>query len=110
MPLFEDINTRNDLALFLGLPPQKLTYLLYIKGVDNCYSTFEIPKKSGGVRTIHAPNTELMKILRVLASELATYQQQIWEKIILHQIYLMDLQRTNLLLQMPKYILKRNMY
>ena len=80
MPLFEDINTRNDLALFLGLPPQKLTYLLYIKGVDNCYSTFEIPKKSGGVRTIHAPNNELMKILRVLASELATYQQQIWEK------------------------------
>ena len=79
MPYINDLNTRKDLAYFLGLPPKKLTHLLYIKGIDNCYTTFDIPKKSGGIRTIHAPNNELKPILRILASELSKFQQQIWK-------------------------------
>lgn len=79
MDSFNDINSRKDLALFLGLPTKKLTHLLYIKGINNCYKTFQIPKKSGGTRTIHAPNNDLKPILRTLATKLSNYQQQIWK-------------------------------
>lgn len=78
--MFQDIHTRKDVAILLGLPLRKLTHLLYIKGIDNCYSSFVIPKKSGGVRTINAPNAELKSILRTFAELLAKYQQQIWEE------------------------------
>lgn len=79
MDSFNDINSRKDLALFLGLPTKKLTHLLYIKGINYCYKTFQIPKKSGGTRTIHAPNNDLKPILRTLAAKLSNYQQQIWK-------------------------------
>ena len=79
MQFFKDLHTRKDIAIFLGVPLKKLTHLLYIKGIDNCYTSFEIPKKSGGVRTINAPNAELKTILRKLASRLDNYQQQIWK-------------------------------
>lgn len=59
---FEDIYTRNDLADLLRIPRSKLSYVLYIKKVDNYYKTFEIPKKSGQQRKICAPTGDLKQI------------------------------------------------
>lgn len=41
-----NIETRNELADFLKIPRRKLTHILYVKKVENCYKTFEIPKKA----------------------------------------------------------------
>lgn len=71
------IKTRNELADFLGITRSKLTYLLYIKGVDNLYTSFDIPKRRGGVRHIHAPQKELKIIQRRIANALSTYQREI---------------------------------
>ncbi len=80
MKKFCDITTRNELADFLGVPRNKLTYILYIKKVDSYYSSFEIPKKSGGVRKINAPKDDLKYIQKRLADALWEYQVYIWKK------------------------------
>lgn len=68
MALLFKLQTRHELASALGIPPKKLTYILYIKGTENCYSTFCVPKRSGGVRVICAPNDDLKAIQKKLAS------------------------------------------
>ena len=68
------LQTRAELAAALDIPLKKLTYLLYIKGTENCYSAFCIPKKSGGVRVICAPNEDLKEIQKKLASLLQDKQ------------------------------------
>lgn len=65
-----DIETRNQLADFLNIPRKQLSYLLYIKGINNLYSSFEIHKKSGGIRKINAPSEDLSDIQRKLAESL----------------------------------------
>lgn len=45
MKKFTDLKTRNDFADFFAISRKKLTYLLYIKGVDKYYTSFDIPKK-----------------------------------------------------------------
>ena len=75
---FELLLHRNDLADLLNIPRSKLTYILYIRRVDNYYSSFEIPKKSGGVRHISAPNTTLKYIQRSLADALWRHQIDVW--------------------------------
>lgn len=77
---FEDVHTRNDLADFLGIKRGKLTYILYIQKVDTMYSTFSIPKKCGGERTINAPNDDLKQVQRKLADALWNYQVKIWKE------------------------------
>lgn len=59
------INNKYDFFNVLGVPATKMNYLLYNRermGTNNMYHTFSIPKKSGGKRTIHAPNDELKNI------------------------------------------------
>lgn len=56
-----------DLAKRLGFTPKGVSYVLYKMDVATKYRTFEIPKKSGGVRTIQAPE----KRLALLQSRLA---------------------------------------
>lgn len=59
-----------DLAVILGIKPKHLSYLLYyFPGAK--YATFEIPKKSGGTRTIEAPIERLKIVQRQLADLLA---------------------------------------
>ncbi|MFL7939219.1 retron Ec67 family RNA-directed DNA polymerase/endonuclease (plasmid) [Priestia megaterium] len=67
---FQNIRTRNDFADFLKIPRKKLSYLLYFKGINNLYTSFEIDKKSGGVRKINSPLGELKDIQRKLAKAL----------------------------------------
>lgn len=75
--MFCDISTRNELADYLGIPHSKLTYILYVAKVDSYYKTFEIPKKSGGMRCIKAPTGDLKEIQGKLADALWEHQKEI---------------------------------
>ena len=77
MDKFCDVMSRNELADFLKVPRSKLTHILYIKKVDNCYTSFEIPKKNGETRKINAPSADLKSIQRKLASALVKCQKDI---------------------------------
>ena len=73
----KNIKTRNDFAKFIGVKLKTLTYLLYIKKIDNCYNTLEIPKKNGDTRTICVPNKNLKKVQKKLYNKLSTYYDEI---------------------------------
>lgn len=57
-----EINTVEDLCNQLNISVSFLKYILYVKK-DN-YTTFYIPKKNGGVRTITSPKDKLKYIQR----------------------------------------------
>ena len=57
--LLQSIKTTNDFANILGTSPDRLTYQLHIVPSSDKYFEFEIPKKSGGFRTICSPNSYL---------------------------------------------------
>lgn len=76
MGKFCDIQSRNELADYLKVPRQKLSYLLYALTPEKCYQSFQIPKKSGGTRTITAPNNDLKYVQKMLAKALYVYQQE----------------------------------
>lgn len=77
MEELKEIQTRNELADYIKVPRQKLSYILYVKGTENLYKSFEIPKKSGGVRHIHAPEEELKQIQSKLTKVLYEYALKI---------------------------------
>lgn len=56
------VRTKPELALLLGIKASALTYLLYVLKPSTQYSSFEIPKKSGGTRTINSPSERLKTI------------------------------------------------
>lgn len=74
---FNEIKTRNELADFLGIKRKTLTNVLYIAGIGGYYKSFEIPKKSGGVRKIDAPTKILKAIQRKLYRCLYSYYDEI---------------------------------
>ncbi len=80
MDTIDKVKSRNELADFLDIPRKKLSYVLYIKGVDDLYTSFDIPKKSGGFRHIYAPQKDLKVIQRKLAEALCNYQKEIWNE------------------------------
>ncbi|AQY51614.1 DNA polymerase [Listeria weihenstephanensis] len=87
MPSFSDIKTRDDFFKLLNIPKQHMTYLLYNKekkGTENSYYTFELEKKSGGVRIINTPNDELKFVQKQLTSLLWKAQKNIWNNSSLH--------------------------
>ena len=61
----KNIKTRNDFAKFIGVKLQTLTYLLYIKKIDNCYNTLDVPNKN------------LKKVQKKLYNKLSTYYDEI---------------------------------
>ncbi|WP_273716957.1 retron Ec67 family RNA-directed DNA polymerase/endonuclease [Alkalihalobacillus pseudalcaliphilus] len=71
---FYDIRTRRDLVDFLHISQKRFTYLLYRKGIDNLYTSFDLHKKSGGIRKIHVPNDELKSIQKALETILYTHK------------------------------------
>ena len=75
MKYFNDIKTRNDLADFLKISRQKLTYILYVRTTGSYYTTFGIPKKNGETRTIFAPSGDLKSIQQKLSNVLYEYQK-----------------------------------
>ncbi|HEY0222382.1 MAG TPA: retron Ec67 family RNA-directed DNA polymerase/endonuclease [Lactovum miscens] len=80
---FSDIKNRDDFFELLNISKQNMTYLLYNKekkGTENSYNTFEIKKKSGGMRIIHAPNEELKFVQKRLANLLWITQKKVWRE------------------------------
>ena len=81
MTAFNTIKTRSDLADYLNIPPSKITYILFKRGVDSYYTEFEIPKKSGEPRRICAPTGDLKGVQRQLADALWEHQKSIYEEL-----------------------------
>lgn len=75
---FNDIKTRNELADFLKIPRKQLSYILYVKGINNLYTSFEIYKKNGGIRKINAPLEGLKDIQKKLAEALYNHKKKKW--------------------------------
>lgn len=73
----QKVKTKPELAELLGIKASSLTYLLYVLKPSTQYSNFEIPKKNGGRRTIHAPSKRLKK----LQSSLSKFLQDCIEEI-----------------------------
>lgn len=68
-----------DLAHILGYKPKSLSYILYKIPDDSKYTEFEIPKKSGGVRTIQAPTPRLKKLQKRLANLLSECEGELFD-------------------------------
>ncbi|WP_057490147.1 retron Ec67 family RNA-directed DNA polymerase/endonuclease [Streptococcus orisasini] len=69
MNKLQTIQSKEDFAHLLGYKKySSITYLLYKIGIDNLYTSFEIPKKTGGTRTIYAPQKALKKLQKRFAS------------------------------------------
>ena len=66
-----------DLAHILGYQPKALSYIIYKLPTDQRYSNFEIPKKSGGRRSIAAPCKHLKVLQRRLADLLYQYVEEL---------------------------------
>lgn len=65
--LLKTVHSLRDLANLLAVKPAHLSYVLYKKPVNLKYTTFTIPKKYGGTRTINAPIADLKHIQSQLA-------------------------------------------
>lgn len=61
---FRQLTSFNDVASLLEVSPK---FLHYILNVEKSYTTFEIPKKNGGVRTIMTPSKNLKIIQKKLS-------------------------------------------
>ena len=66
----QDAQTKADVADILGFETKKLAYILYIQPDSSKYKEFDIPKKSGGVRRIAAPQGGLKVLQKRLANVL----------------------------------------
>jgi RNA-directed DNA polymerase len=60
------LENRRDVATLLGYRYSGLVYQLYKVPPEKRYETFSVPKKSGGLRTIHAPSLAIKHIQRRL--------------------------------------------
>jgi RNA-directed DNA polymerase len=67
LPELKAAQTLRDLANLLSIKPTTLSYVLYKLGEDKKYTTFQIPKRNGGHRTIKAPVRRLKLIQRKLS-------------------------------------------
>ena len=70
-------STLSELALLLGIKPSALSYILYKIDDADKYYEFQIPKRSGGIRTIHAPIPALKAVQKRLAKHLSDCLEEI---------------------------------
>jgi RNA-directed DNA polymerase len=71
--------TKPELALIMGIDASFLTNVLYRLKPATQYTSFNIPKKSGGFRTIHAPSEELKSLQKSLSFLLQDCAQELNE-------------------------------
>jgi len=69
LSVLKQATSLSDVADLLGFRPTAVSYILYKKPLGSKYSTFQIPKRSGGQRTINAPCSPL-KLLQQRLSDL----------------------------------------
>ena len=67
----------SDLAILLGFRPKAVSYILYKLPAAQKYTTFQIPKRSGGQRTIQAPTVRLKNLQRKLSDLLQDCAEEI---------------------------------
>ena len=58
----KQLSSKSELAQLIGVKPSFLTYTLYVIRPENQYTTFTIPKKNGGTRTICSPTNNLKSL------------------------------------------------
>lgn len=63
-------DTFEKLASLLKYSTSGLSFILYKKDAASKYTTFEVPKASGGARTVHAPHVKLKRLQKSLANVL----------------------------------------
>lgn len=61
---------RKEVAKLINIQLRVITYVLYKKGIEKAYKSFEIPKKAGGNRVIDSPNKQLKRIQRQLGKKI----------------------------------------
>lgn len=74
--LLKSAHSLHDIANLLAVKPAHLSYVLYKKHTSLKYTTFTIPKKYGGSRTISAPVADLKHI----QCQLADLLLRCWEE------------------------------
>ena len=67
---FQTLKSARDIAQLLEVPYKNLIYYTYRISEEYRYTTFKIPKKSGGYRTIQSPHNSLGIIQRKLSQVL----------------------------------------
>lgn len=97
-------SSRSDFAKLLGVRHSFLNYVLYAKSMGNNYYEFEIPKKSGGVRNICAPNENLKSIQRRLAELLLDSKNLIHVSHLSHGFE----RKRNIITNAQRHIRKKN--
>ena len=65
------------MARLLGFRPKAVSYILYKQPAANKYTTFQIPKRNGGQRTIKAPVDALKLLQRRLSDLLQDYVDEV---------------------------------
>ncbi len=73
----KDAKDIDDLAALLGYKPKSLAFILYKLPAAAKYTTFQIPKKSGGMRDICAPSDQLKLLQRRLTNVLYACRDEI---------------------------------
>jgi RNA-directed DNA polymerase len=73
--------TLKEVASLLGFKPKALSFILYKTPSGSKYLNFDIPKKSGGVRTISAPAPALKKLQKNLSTLLQDCMAEIDESL-----------------------------
>ena len=67
----------SDFARYLQDPPSFLAFVLYKGPSSGRYTSFSIPKRSGGTRVIHAPDHHLKELQQRLATRLELCKTEI---------------------------------
>lgn len=67
----------HDVAAVLGYQPTALAYLIYKLPPAGKYAQFSVPKKSGGIRIINAPEAKLKRLQRQLSKKLYECREEI---------------------------------
>lgn len=67
LTLLKQASTLREIATLLQFQPSALAYILYIKPAHTKYTSFDTPKRGGGLRKISAPSAELLLLQRRLS-------------------------------------------
>ena len=81
MNSFNNISTNDELAHFLGIPLTKLNYIIFVRGIDQYYKTFDVPKKNGEPRHICASTGALKTLQHKLSNELWVHQKAVNDRL-----------------------------
>jgi RNA-directed DNA polymerase len=73
-------STLAEVATLLDFKPSALAFILYKKPPLTKYTTFAVPKRGGGLRTINAPSPELRLLQRRLSDLLQNCLEEINRK------------------------------